>query len=320
VNHQNNIKIIKGGGYLIKNCPYCGSIDLSPYGHSTYKGEYKKRYFCNDCGKFPKEKANDIKQNIRYCIEKEKRLYEPLQLTRKKSMIICDVHIPLHDKKLFNTMLNVSQEKKINTCIIDGDLLNVDAFSYFEQRVPEEEEARNFTFERTETMKALHILEDNFKEIIINMGNHEIYRLMAIFKGKLNLRDIFRLFTDNIDKYQITNRDHIVLTSGNKKWRICHPKNYSQIKGRIPYRLAGKYEMNIISAHGHFCDMSISESGKYVVINSGGLFDSNKVAYIQTTNTYPLWNQGFLTIENGYPDLYNPLFRDLSKYVDNMGA
>jgi len=64
--------------------------------------------------------------------------------------------------------------------------------------------------------------------------------------------------------------------------------------------------------------MSISESGKYVVINSGGLFDSNKVAYIQTTNTYPLWNQGFLTIENGYPDLFNPLFRDLSKY--NMGA
>ena len=65
----------------IEKCPYCGSNDLSPYGHYTYKGAYKKRYICNGCGKIPKEKENDVKEDIKPILpktkkNKEKEIYE----------------------------------------------------------------------------------------------------------------------------------------------------------------------------------------------------------------------------------------------------
>ncbi len=92
-----------------------------------------------------------------------------------------------------------------------------------------------------------------------------------------------------------------------KKWMITHPKNYSQTKNRISYRLAGKYECNTCSAHGHFIGMVASESGKYIAIDSGGLFDMKKILYAQNTTTYPVWNQGFVLIVNGFPTLYSPI-------------
>ena len=43
-------------------CPECGNEDWSPYGHSTYKGEYKKRWQCDKCGKVVKEDKDDIRK------------------------------------------------------------------------------------------------------------------------------------------------------------------------------------------------------------------------------------------------------------------
>jgi len=305
---------------IIIKCPECNSERVHKRGYSK---EGNTRIQCLDC----KERGNksyytidatgreiERRETNRFTITKNRDIFEPLKITRDKVMVASDAHIPLHDKSLFNIMLNVSQEKNIKTLIFDGDLLNIDAFSFFDMKVPEEGEAHDFTWERKEVMEVLRVLELCYDEIIVNMGNHELNRLMQIFKGKLNLKDIFRLFTLNVDKYKITNRDHIILTSGKKTWRICHPRNYSQIKSRVAYRLADKYEMNMISAHGHFCGQAISVSGKYVVVDSGGLFDPKKIAYIQTTNLFPFWNQGFVIIEGGYHELFNPLYRDLSKW------
>ena len=102
--------------------------------------------------------------------------------------------------------------------------------------------------------------------------------------------------------------DSITLFSENSEWLICHPKNYSPVKNRIAYRLAGKYECNVISAHGHFCGMVVSESGKYICIDSGGLFDPNKILYAQNTTTYPVWNQGFAMVVGGKPTIMSPIF------------
>jgi len=301
-------------------CPECGGNRVHKRGYSK---DGNMRIQCLDC----KERGDRsyytidtegraIGRNLgnRFKLTKNKNLFEPLKITRNKVMVASDAHIPLHDKELFNVMLNVSQAKQIKTLIFDGDLFNVDAFSFFDMKVPEAGKSYNFTWEREEAMEALRILELCYDEIIVNMGNHELNRLMQIFKGNLNLKDIFRLFTLNVHKYKITNRDHIILTSGKRKWRICHPLNYSQIKSRVAYRLADKYGMNVISAHGHFCGQVISLNGKYIVVDSGGLFDQKKVPYIQTTNLFPNWNQGFVTIENGYHELFNPLYKDLSKW------
>jgi len=43
-------------------CPYCGNENWNTYGHSTYKGEYKRRWQCVKCGKIIKEGKNDIRE------------------------------------------------------------------------------------------------------------------------------------------------------------------------------------------------------------------------------------------------------------------
>lgn len=71
---------------VIEKCPYCGSTDLSPWGHYTYKGAYLKRYLCNGCGKFPKEKENDIKVKILKDIpeRKKKETFDNVEKISKK--------------------------------------------------------------------------------------------------------------------------------------------------------------------------------------------------------------------------------------------
>jgi len=66
--------IFKEGVKIIDiKCPYCGSNDLSSHGHSTYKGEYKKRYICNECKKIFKDKVDDTRAQVPDNISKRKK-------------------------------------------------------------------------------------------------------------------------------------------------------------------------------------------------------------------------------------------------------
>ena len=44
-------------------CPSCGNNNWNPYGHKTYKGQYRKRWQCSECGKIVKEDKDDIRED-----------------------------------------------------------------------------------------------------------------------------------------------------------------------------------------------------------------------------------------------------------------
>jgi len=91
---------------LIDKCPYCGSTDLSPYGHYTYKGAYLKRYICNNCGKFPKEKENDIKRERATPANKNKKIFDNVEKISKR------VVENLEKRERFNPQIIKSHLKK----------------------------------------------------------------------------------------------------------------------------------------------------------------------------------------------------------------
>lgn len=226
--------------------------------------------------------------------------FPPLELTG--DAIVCsDWHIPCHDRDLANKLLEVARREKIKTLVVAGDFFDAYKFSSFDKR----ENQVSFREEIGEAKGIIEAMLKHFSKILFICGNHERRILRTVFY-ELDLSDIFKMATKEVHKrVLVSERDYLILHTKQGDWRICHPRNYSQIKGRIAYRLAGKYRTNLIMAHGHFFGLVFSEDGQYIGIDSGGMFDPRKVEYIQDTTTYPEWNQGFVVVKNGFPSLVN---------------
>jgi len=247
------------------------------------------------------EKLN-VKRFERKTFEWSQEIKLPQRVTIYGDCIITsDWHVPYCDLNLAEKVLEVAQKNKIKKIVIAGDFLNLDILSTFVSKPYELDKELDNAYE------VWKVLSAEFDEIVFIPGNHE-YRLNRRLETPCEFRRLVRLFTEPSEKVITSEYDSITLFSENSEWLICHPKNYSPVKNRIAYRLAGKYECNVISAHGHFCGMVVSESGKYVCIDSGGLFDPNKILYAQNTTTYPVWNQGFVMVVGGKPTIMSPIF------------
>ncbi len=235
--------------------------------------------------------------------EEGTRLPKALSGLHGNFAVTSDWHIPYFDTQLSDSLLNVCAKKKVRKLIIAGDLLNLDAVSTFLSRNYDINE------ELRQAERILQVLSEQFAEVYVIPGNHD-FRLARKLEVPISFEYVLRMFC-NARNVATTEYDFVELTSGEKRWRVCHPKNYSQIKGRIAYRLAGKYECNVVSAHGHFFGMVVSESGKYLCVDSGGMFDKGKIDYFWRTTTYPDWNQGFVLLIDGIPELYSPLLENV---------
>lgn len=219
------------------------------------------------------------------------------------AIVTSDWHVPYCDLNLAEKVIDTAKKNKIKKIVIAGDFLNLDILSVFVSKPYELDKELDNAYD------VWSLLSETFEEIIYLPGNHE-WRLNRKLETPCEFRRIVRMFAQETENCKIitSEYDSITLFSENSEWLICHPKNYSPVKNRIAYKLAGKYECNVISAHGHFCGMVVSESGKYVCIDSGGLFDPNKILYAQNTTTYPVWNQGFVMIVEGKPTIMSPMF------------
>lgn len=273
---------------------------------SLYKDGFNINDIANKLGRTKKAVTRKLENlNIKRFERKTFSWSEEIKLPERvtiygDAMITADWHIPYTDLGLAEKMLNIAKKNKIKKIVIAGDFLNLDILSTFISKPYELDKELDNAYE------VWRVLNDEFDEITFIPGNHE-FRLSRRLETPIEFRKLVRLFTELSEKIITSEYDSITLISGDKKWMITHPKNYSQTKNRISYRLAGKYECNVASAHGHFIGIVMSESGKYISCDTGGLFDMKKILYAQNTTTYPVWNQGFLKIIDGFPTLYSPL-------------
>lgn len=242
------------------------------------------------------------------------------------AIVTCDWHIPLHKPELINHMINYIKKHNIPGIIVGGDFLNMDSFSSFAQKQDE----ADLETERKDAITIVKTLLRSVEWIDFIWGNHE-FRLSKRTGFSKSFTDTMKymlagLTEDELKKIRFSDLDHMYyypegityLNQRNKeggipkgrKFRICHPENFSSQPLVVARKLAQKYDCSIVCAHSHHLAMGFANNGRDIVIDGGGFYDKDRTEYVQRTNTHHEWTPGFFMFKDGVPHMVSPLLNN----------
>jgi predicted phosphodiesterase len=170
-----------------------------------------------------------------------------------KILIISDLHIPYQDNEAIEAALKYGKKKKINTIIINGDLIDFYQLSRFEK----DPRVRNAAFEIKEAKQVLEYIRSKFPKALIlwYMGNHD-HRFTKYMVNKApELLDIPEFSLYHIMELAKLN---IHLLDNNRGWRAGklngrHGHEFYGSGGVFPARSYYlKANDNILVSHVHF--------------------------------------------------------------------
>lgn len=260
---------------------------------------------------FPKVNDLEITAKSRFIPEDkfDIKRFKPL-VVEGDAIITCDYHIPLHDPGFINVMIRCAKKHKIKKLVIAGDYFNMEDFSSYPPAQPE----ASIRIERHDGNLIMKTLLKTFDEIVFTWGNHD-FRLTRKLGFKKSFEECMQwmlasLTPDEWQKVKISDLDYMLYYPTGKdglKFRICHPKNYSDVPLAVGKKLAVKYGCSIITAHSHHCAIGAAPNGVDMLIEGGGFFDKHRTEYIQRTTDNHEWVQGFTVFQDGLPTLYSPV-------------
>lgn len=226
------------------------------------------------------------------------------------AMVTCDYHIPLHDPSLINTMINCARKNEIKHLIIGGDYWNLDSVSSY---LPHQPEAA-LDVERKDGNTIMKTLLETFETVDFIWGNHD-FRLSKKLGFKKSFEECMRwmfspLSEEEYSRIRVSELDHMDFYPEpdglGKKYRICHPANFSSVPLTVGRKLAVKYGCSIITAHSHHCAIGAAPNGVDLVLEGGGFFAKDRTEYIQRTTSHHEWVQGFTMFKDGLPTVISP--------------
>ena len=226
-----------------------------------------------------------------------------IRLPEGSYMVSCDFHVPHHSEVWINRMLQLAEREGVLSHIIAGDLFDMGfaKWSKFQMMKDEGEREEELDDELVVCRTVMESL-DYFKDTHLICGNHE-NRVDRLTDGRIQARHIIDLIGEGKykEKFTVSVYDKIYIGD---KFLAVHPKSYSQIGGSTAVRLAEKFHLNVLNAHGHFVALRYDRSGKHMAADIGGMFDVKKIDYIcKKTTTHPSWNNGFAMIVDGELEL-----------------
>lgn len=223
-------------------------------------------------------------------------------------LVTCDWHVPHTNVEWVLKLRDVQQKRGVPNLVIAGDFLDEAGASKFVNIGPV------FTLERELQLGSviLNGLLDYFEKIYIILGNHDMNLLKDLGKkaeGFFSQRFARILFGEMLDPSLIDTRVFLSnlkwCETIDRKWRICHPKNYSKRGTTVPKELAEIEDINIIGGHGHQLAMEYTKNGKYLGVAGGGMFNEDSILYKQEPALNPKWNNGFVLLnEKGEAKFY----------------
>jgi hypothetical protein len=226
-------------------------------------------------------------------LDRKIKLERPLKISSDKVCIASDFHIPFHDLDLVENMIDTCRSEKIKTIIIPGDFLDCKNLSSF---IDLQQVELTFEEELEEANRMLKLICRNFDDVYFINSNHE-KRFAKKMEGNANIRDLYRMFSGDLMEgrdYFVSIYDYCIL---NGEWYICHPNNYSTVPLSIARILSTKYQMHVATAHLHRLCLGKDISGRYYTLEIGGLFDPQKLEYLQNTSKNPAQESGYVIIE-----------------------
>lgn len=79
-----------------------------------------------------------------------------------------------------------------------------------------------------------------------------------------------------------------------------------------------KYNQHVIGWHQHHHAIGLSRWKQHIIIDGGGLFDSDSMAYTKIEdNKKPNMANGFVMLKNGYPYLFNNHWTDWNFWLES---
>jgi predicted phosphodiesterase len=215
-------------------------------------------------------------------------------------LVTSDFHLPYYHQGLANIMLKAARDAGIRQMLIAGDLFNLGYLSTFRQYY--EMLGENLDNDLAMGKELFQALLRQMDWVVLLPGNHD-ERLQKALADKVSYKKAVELFIpDNLQsKVQTSPLPYVWVDTPRGPFRVTHPKSYSRVPLAVPRSLAEKYHANVISAHGHHFAVGTSASGQYVVAESGGLFDVDRIDYrfLAGDTTHPEWAKGFLLLVGG---------------------
>lgn len=220
-------------------------------------------------------------------------------------LIAADTHIPAHDEQMIAEMLDQAYREEVDTIIWAGDLMDMQAFSSYGI----DDETNSFRRDLRITGALLRgAARMGFKQIW-TLGNHE-NRIRRTTKQSINMEQIALMAGTGglleTGELVVSDNPSVYLPIGN--WMVTHPAQYSSFPGVVASKLATRYQCNVIAAHEHHFGMVTDETGQWLAISSGGLYDPRKHRYINHNVTaHRAWQRGFVILHSGKAQLYRGL-------------
>lgn len=199
--------------------------------------------------------------------------------------------------------------------MIAGDFINGDAFSGYENVYP----LPSFGNELKAARKFLDIYLEVFDEIWIFMGNHDL-RVTRKTGTAIMPEDLIRMISHD-PRVKVSHWGHAVIDTPQGEYRISHGSEYSVNQLVVAEQLALKHDQNIILWHEHHTALGLDRFKKRIIVNGGGLFDYNSMAYTQIEdNKKPRMANGFVMLKGGYPYVFNDHWTDWGFWLDEAVA
>jgi hypothetical protein len=223
-----------------------------------------------------------------------------IQVREPRIIVASDLHVPYHDEGLIASMLERADLLKTDAIVWLGDLLDNPTFSSWGN----EDLSTTFDRELGIAEGIIRLASRFVSRQYWSMGNHEM-RWMRKLGYQTNMTHLAKIagLGDLLADGRLIVSDNPTLDYRHD-WMLTHPKQYGPTPLVVPGKLAERFARNVVSAHAHHWGMGLSESGRFVVIEAGGLFEPKYVKYVQQQVTANrAWAKGYVVLNHGEPTL-----------------
>lgn len=225
---------------------------------------------------------------------------EPLSL-EGNAIVAGDIHVPTTNFEFAKRIISVAKYYGIKILILAGDIYNFDLFSKY----PRQTVMTTWAQERDAGRALFKMFQEYFDEIYVFMGNHD-RRMIKWADGHLDETDVFGLITTS-PKVHVSKFGYMNIKSGSENWLITHSTEYSVNQLTVADQLAQKYKSNVITHHEHHVAKGMDRYKSFVIINNGGLFAQEKMAYVNLdTSKKPNMANAFTALVDGCGHMYTP--------------
>lgn len=224
-------------------------------------------------------------------------------ISERRILVASDVHIPYHHAPTVAHLLAYAEDVNADAIVWLGDFVDNLPVSHYGNT-----DLRT-TF-RDQMDQAGHLIQLASEVVPVqywSKGNHE-----ERWMSKMGYQGDMELFARMANVGELMDSGRLVVSDdatweynhGDTEWMLTHPAEYSGTPLVVPNKLAEVFGKNTVSGHTHHWGMSTSASGRYTIIESGGLFDRAKVEYVNRKITsHRVWARGFVLLDDGNPTL-----------------